>query len=496
MERLSRAFFVETAAQVSDRRQQTPDRSNNACPNPEADPVRTKGISGMRILTRYLLRLHIGPFIFALTVLTSLLFINVVARRFEDLAGKGLPTSVILEVLVLSLPHILALTLPMAVLVAVLHAFSSLAQDNEITALKASGVNLVSMMVPLMFAGVLFGAGLLWFNDSVLPETNHRLKTRLIDIGRKSPVVSLKEQVINNVQTQDMTTRYYLQAAQIDPVTNKLHDVVIYDLSVPGRDRTVYADSGLMAFNSEQTDLFLQLYDGWIHELRDNDPATFQRVFFNEQLMQMKGIGNTLELSEEDQFRSDREMNLAMLAAQVDSGRAELAKIRQEATERGEAAVDEVLGPLRPGAGDVVRRTSVEMHMLQTRAEAAIDRINMNQVEYHKKFAIPFACIVFVLLGAPLAVRFPRGGIGMVIAASLSIFGIYYMCLIGGEALGDRGVVAPFWGPWAPNLLFLAISLFTLRGIGRETASTRGGGWDDLWYTLRGLLPGGSRRAA
>lgn len=449
----------------------------------------------MRILTRYLLRLHIGPFIFALTVLTSLLFINVVARRFEDLAGKGLPVTVILEVLVLSLPHILALTLPMAVLVAVLHAFSSLAQDNELTALKASGVNLVSMMVPLILAGALFGAGLLWFNDDVLPETNHRLKTRLMDIGRKSPVVSLKEQVINNVQTQDMTTRYYLQAAGIDPLTNKLRDVVIYDLSVPGRDRTVYADSGLMAFNADQTDLFLQLYDGWIHEVRENDPATFQRVFFNEQLMQMKGVGNTLELSQADQFRSDREMNLAMLAAKVDSGRVELEQVRLDAAKQAGFAVNAVLGPLRPGASEVARRTAIEMHMLQTRAEAAVNQINVYQVEYHKKFAIPFACIVFVLLGAPLAVRFPRGGIGMVIAASLSIFGIYYMSLIGGEALGDRGIVRPFWGPWAPNLLFLGISLFALRGIGRETASTRGGGWDDLWYTLRGLLPGGRRSA-
>lgn len=449
----------------------------------------------MRILTRYLLRLHIGPFIFALTVLTSLLFINAVARRFEDLAGKGLPIGVIVEVLVLSLPHILALTLPMAVLVAVLHAFSSIAQDNEITALKASGVNLVSMMVPLVIAGSLFGAGLLWFNDVVLPETNHRLKTRLIDIGRKSPVVSLKEQVINNVQTQDMTTRYYLQAAQIDPMTNKLRDVVIYDLSVPGRDRTVYADSGLMAFNADQTDLFLLLHDGWIHEVRDNEPTTFQRVFFTEQQMQLEGIGNTLELSEEDQFRSDREMNLAMLAAQVDSGRVELEQVRLDAAKRAGIAVNEVLGPLRPGAGEVARRTAVEMHMLETRAAAAQDKINVYQVEYHKKFAIPFACIVFVLLGAPLAVRFPRGGVGMVIAASLAIFGIYYMSLIGGEALGDRGIVQPFWGPWAPNLLFLGISLMALRGIGRETASSRGGGWDDLWYTLRGKLSRGRRTA-
>ena len=97
----------------------------------------------MRILTRYLLRAHFGPFIFSLSVLTGLLLINTVARRFQDLAGKGLPLSIITEVFVLSIPYTLALTLPMSVLVAVLYVFSQLTADNEITALKASGVSLV-----------------------------------------------------------------------------------------------------------------------------------------------------------------------------------------------------------------------------------------------------------------------------------------------------------------------------------------------------------------
>src|SRR5215216_7442357 len=108
----------------------------------------------MKILTRYLLRVHIAPFLFALLALTSLLFVNTIARRFPEMAGKGLSAQVILEVCALSLPHIIALTLPLAVLVAVLHAFSQLAADNEITALKASGVNLLTLLVPLLGAGL------------------------------------------------------------------------------------------------------------------------------------------------------------------------------------------------------------------------------------------------------------------------------------------------------------------------------------------------------
>ena len=139
-------------------------------------------------------------------------------------------------------------------------------------------------------------------------------------------------------------------------------------------------------------------------------------------------------------------------------------------------------------------QTASELRMLAARAQAEQRRSNEFKVEYHKKFAIPFACIVFVLIGAPLAVRFPRGGPGMVIAISLLIFGIYYMSLIGGESLGDKGSIKPFWGPWAPNLLFLLLSIWGLAKMGRETATTRGGGWSDLLSTVGATLTPWRRR--
>lgn len=443
----------------------------------------------MRILTRYLLRVHLGPFLFALFALTSLLFVNVIARRFPELAGKGLPMAVIMEVFVLSLPHIIALTLPMAVLVAVLYAFSQLAADNEITALKASGVNLISLVIPLVGAGAVLAAFMVYFNDRILPETNHDLKLLLMDVNRKSPTLQLKEQVINEIQTRDLQTRYFLQAAQIDRMTNRMRGVVIYDLSLAGRDRTVYADSGRMAFNREQTDLFLTLYDGSIEEVKEAEPHRFQRVFFDEQQLMIAGIGNVLERTAEDDYRSDREMSLAMLSAGVDTARMDLAIAQRDAKRLGTEAVEPLLRGSTPDSAEAVfRNATSEARLVAARAASAQQRINELQVEWHKKFAIPVACIVFVLIGAPLAVRFPRGGIGMVIAISLTIFGIYYISLIGGESLGDKGRVQPFWGPWAPNLVFLPLSLWGVMRLGREMSTTRGGGWSDLGSSIKNLL--------
>jgi lipopolysaccharide export system permease protein len=471
----------------------------------------------MSILTRYLLRAHLGPFLFALFALTGILFVNNIARRFQDFAGKGLPAHVILEIFALSLPHILALTLPMAVLVAVLYAFAQLAGDNEITALKASGTNLIRMMMPLVFVSFLFAGFMLWFNDRLLPDANHALKNLIVDVTAKTPTLELTEQVVTPIRTQDFRTRYWLKADRI--IGQRMWDVVIYDLSEPGRARTIYADSGRMAMNPAQTDLMLALYDGYMHEVADNARTELQRVHFVEQRVELKGVGTELQRSQ-DAYRSDREMSVAMLQQRVDSALVELAAIRAEAAQvhaanmerilAGPAGGDDIITPeISRGArpmptfqrarelavgDDFAYRASLDAQRLANNEQTLQDIVNQYRVEIHKKFAIPFACIIFVLIGAPLAVRFPRGGVGMVIAASLTIFSIYYMSLIGGESLGDRGVIAPFWGPWAPNLFFGAIAVWALSRIGRETATSRGGGWDDLWLTMRGALAAPFRR--
>jgi lipopolysaccharide export system permease protein len=472
----------------------------------------------MRILTRYLLRAHAGPFIFALVALTGILFVNTIARRLEDLAGKGLPRDVILEVLYLSLPHILALTLPMAVLVAVLYAFAQLTADNEVTALKASGASLVRLLLPLVFVALLVAGFMVWFNDRVLPDANHRLKNLISDVLAKTPTLQLTEQVVNPIRTEDYRTRYFIRAARIDDDTQRMWDVTIYDLSDARKLRTVYADSGRIAMNESQTDMLLTLFDGNIVDVTEQSQQELNRIFFKQQLVELKGVGTQLTRSQSES-RTDREMSIAMLHAQMDSARARLAEVRREARAFHEASLQTVLSgghstvppsagypvttdryayiarsTLSPGSDDLVYRAALEAQRLANNARDAKRGMNEYAVEYHKKYAIAFACIIFVLVGAPLAVRFPRGGVGMVIAISLAIFGIYYVSLIGGESLGDRGTIQPFWGPWAPNVLFGAIGLWALTRLGRETGTTRGGDWEDLWLTLRHAVTGAFRR--
>lgn len=465
----------------------------------------------MPILTRHLIRASLGPFLFALSALTGLLFLNAVAQRMEDLAGKGLTWDVIVDFLILSLPHTIALTLPMAVLVAVLHAFTEMTAANEITAMKAGGIPPRRILTPLLVAGMLAGAVMLYFNDQVLPEANHRLKNLLLDINRKSPTFSLREQVLNRIQSQQSGEVVYLRAATIDNATSTLGDVWILPASNMLRRRVTYADSAHMALNADRTDLYLTLYDGVVYETDYDRPGAFQAVDFTKQVVPFRGIGNAMERNMSASQRGDREMTISMLGDEVAQARFDQQEHRDrslartletvrialdrpvEDSDAAEAAVDAA----RPQPGpprSIMVRDQVTYQALQasnTQAQqvsSTQQRIHRYQVEIHKKYTLAFACIVFVLLGIPLAIRFPRGGLGMVIAASSVIFAIYWVGLISGEDLADRGVAPPVVTMWAPNLIFTLIALWMVKNMGRETATMRGGGWDDLLYSIRSLF--------
>src|SRR5256886_5145536 len=153
----------------------------------------------VRTISRYLLRQHVAPLGFALAVLTSLMLIQQVAKQLSGLLGKGLPAGVIAEVFVLSLPFIVAVTLPMAVLVAVLHVFTRLAGDNEITALQAGGVSVTRLVAPVLAGATRVPLLAFLWNDPPLPPPNQPLRTPPVGNGPQEASLPPKEPVINQV---------------------------------------------------------------------------------------------------------------------------------------------------------------------------------------------------------------------------------------------------------------------------------------------------------
>ena len=463
---------------------------------------------GMGVLTRYLIRVHVGPFLFALSTLTALIFLNAVAQRIEGLLGKGLPWTVVVEFLALSLPHTIALSLPMSVLVAVLYAFSEMTSSNEITAMSAGGIRPARLLVPLVGMGAVMTGVMLYFNDVVLPESNHRLKNLMVDIARKSPTLDLREQIVNEIPTASGLDRYFLTATRINPVESTLEEVTIFDTNNPLRRRTTYATRGDMVFNEGRTDLYLTLYDGVVNEVPTDRSGGFQRLYFEKQIVPLRGIANELVRRLGGTDRSDREMGFALLAENARAREVELDSVRIESRAKTLAAVRLALGrptgddsaaaaalpppsagglvaPIRPDETLLSQDAATQLAVISsrtraTRAESLRQTAYRYQVEIHKKLAIAFACIVFTLIGPPLAVRFPRGGVGMVVLASSVIFSIYWTGLIGGEILADRRIASPAVTMWMANVVFFIVGIVLVSRMARAGSTVRGGMLDDL----------------
>ena len=116
----------------------------------------------------------------------------------------------------------------------------------------------------------------------------------------------------------------------------------------------------------------------------------------------------------------------------------------------------------------------------------ATREVHQYSVEIHKKFALSVACMTFVLIGVALALRFPRGGVGLVIGVSFLVFAIYYIGLIGGESLANHNIISPFWAMWADNVIFLFVGLLLVSRMGREGVTTRGGNFGETMDKISG----------
>lgn len=434
----------------------------------------------MKILSRYILKEHVGPLLFGQAVFTLVLLMNQVARKFDDLARRDLDPEVIAQFFVLTLPFILAVTFPMGVLVATLAAFGRLSADNEITAMKASGISLYRMLTPLVGAAGLMAMLMIWFNHAVLTETNHQLSRLEQDIGRTKPTFVLREGSINE---PGGSGNYRMIVDRIDRASNRLSGVRIFDQNDPALQRTIVADSGTMVYAPNGRDLVLDLHRGAIYDLKVANPAEHTALRFERQRLVLHDVGSELHRdSELDDYRTDREMNFAQLLSEVRNERRRLAVSDSSAVAVAAGETEAYLSGDFAALNRTTGRAALEAPAEQAKAtlrslerfvqqrEYAMRQSNKFAVEYHKKIAIPVACLVFVVIGASLGVRTRRSGYGFAIGVSLVIFTVYYIFLIGGEDLSDRLFLPPWVAMWAPNIIFTALGVYLFRGTVNETS--------------------------
>ncbi len=417
------------------------------------------------ILPRYILREHLGPFCFSFAMLALLFLLDLVFRHLSRILSKGLPPAVVMEFFSLNLAWIVATVAPMAVLTATLMAFGRLAADNEITAMQAGGVSLLRQAMPVFIAASALAAGLIWFNNNVLPDFNYRARVLAMDIARKKPGVKIEPGVwCHEIPHYGLLAQALEDSAEM----TKASALLINDNNQPELRRTILARTGFIQPSPSDGALSFTLFNGEIQEINLNKLEEFRRLTFTKHSLSMPVDETTFFYRSESDVRTDREKSATAMWQEVENSGDATARLAQKINSLAGADLERnfgrsfgfvadslVLAPAKSKAGLLVEQKRLLRQISDLLAKVQHVQRNAQKllVEIHKKYAIAVACLVFVLIGAPLGVLARRGGLATGTALSLGFFLLYWACLIGGEDLADREIVSPFMAMWSANFL-------------------------------------------
>jgi len=385
-----------------------------------------------RIVHRYVFREIVVPFAFGLSVFTFILLIARLLKLIELVVTRGVPALSILKLLTYILPAFLEVTVPMAMLLAILVAFGRLSADSEMVALRSSGLSLYQLVPPVAIFVALAMVATAGLSIWARPWGNRSLRSALFEIARTRASAGIKPQVFN-----DDFPGLVIYAETIDATSDRLTHVLISDERDGQERNTIVAKQGNMISDPATKSVTLRLRDGFIHTTDARAGTEYQTDFesydVNLDLRQMFAGSRERE-------RDPKEMTVGQLRRAIAAKRAD-----------GRSFVPEL-------------------------------------IEYHRKLAIPFACIVFGLVAVPLGVQPVRAARARGFAISLGMIFAYYVILSFGQALAEQGVVPVVVGLWLPNVVFAATGVYLFVQAARERTLEQLDRLQDRLVMLRGRL--------
>ncbi|MDK2975685.1 MAG: lipopolysaccharide export system permease protein [Candidatus Marinimicrobia bacterium] len=426
----------------------------------------------------YIFREHQGPFFAAILVLAFLFISNLLMTSLDKLLGKNLGF-VAIEYILLNLAWILAMAVPMAVLISTLMAYGRLGEDNEITAMRASGISFASIIRPsLLFAFVVM-LGLLYFNNYILPDANHRARLLKRAIYQKHPDLNINAgYFLYDIPDYTLFIR--------KKEGNTLQDLLIYHTSPEGQHITVWAHTGNLS--TQGTRVILDLQEGEIHEYPAEKDKEYRILRFEKHRITIPVDEMSLQRNESD-HRGDREMDIAEMMTMVRDYRERQEDIRNRIkSEMARWDADTTVFDIKSFELHLKNRiTAIEKDSIASNPQKArtyqqqirtlkarLKRLDTDMrilqaykmqenkylVEVHKKVSMPVACIIFVLVGAPLGIIARRGSMGVAVGVSVVFFLVYWASLMGGERLADRAIISPWVAMWSSNIVFGLLGIF------------------------------------
>jgi lipopolysaccharide export system permease protein len=443
------------------------------------------------------LKSFLGSFFFTFFIVIFVLLMQWLWVYVDDLVGKGLSFKIILELFFHASITFVPMALPLAILLASIMSFGDLGEHYELVAIKASGISVWKAMKPLFVFSIILSGLAFVFSNSINPVATLKFKTLLFDVRKQKLAFDIKEGIFYK-DIED----YVIYVDKKGEDGSTIYGVKIYDhTDHDGNNKIIVADSGVMSLSPNQRSIIFTLYNGNNYTEDNSDKQNykynrpFERMSFREEQIKFSLASFDLTRSNEDMFKSYQAMmNIHQLSTALDSLQRQYGAKQEDfcngferrlanyengklRTENGELSVfssqfSALEWPLMEHLDPKVRSKVLEMATGASRNakdnvafhkqdfDAQRLNINRHKKEWHKKFTLSFACIIFFLIGAPLGAIIRKGGLGLPVVVSVLFFVIYYIISTVAERTAEYGDLNMFLGVWLSSLIILPIGLF------------------------------------
>ena len=371
-----------------------------------------------RLINRYILKEIFLPFCMILCVLTFVLLMGKILQVMDLMINKGIGFVEIVLLMLFLIPSFLVFTIPVSLLIAILIGLGRLSGDNEWTIMKMSGLSLYQLSIPVCLSALAAFLMTLATTLFLVPYGNLASKALLFDMARQKASVSIREKVF-----VDDFQGILLYADSIPIHGDYLEGVLVSDSRISREPSTIIARRAYLVSNPDTMVVTLRLEDGSTHTV-DSDLNNYRKMDFHFYDVRLDFASN-LAADNKHGMLSSTEMNLSQL-------------------------------------NDAIRKR-----------EAKPEELRELQIELHKKLTIPFSCILFAVIGMPLAIRAHRSVRSRGFTIGIFLVLIYYLLRISGEAMVETGRLPAIIGTWAPNLIFAVAGFLVFVFTAREGIRSR-----------------------
>ena len=431
----------------------------------------------MKRLHLFLIKSFIGTFIATFFIAIFLLLMQFLWKYIDDLVGKGLEFTQIVELIFYASARFVPLALPIAMLLSSVMVFGKLGENYELAALKASGISLTRILLPLTIFVIIISYSSFLFSNYIMPIANLKNGSMIYDIQKKKPALNIKEGIFY----KDIEG-FSIKVTEKDADGKTLKNIIIYDhTGKKGNDKVIIAESGIMHLTKDEQFLELILYNGhsYIDISENNRKAKkpYRTTHFKEDLIRFSLSSFNIMNNSEDLYKGHYAMlSNKQLAIAIDSLNVKFKEREETFTSN---IIDKYNSKLESDSMIILEKLNLSKQKKQF--DIAINKlgtiksivesnkndleyrkiiITKHEIEWHRKISLAVACILLFLIGSSMGAIIRKGGFGLPVLISAFFFIIYHvLSMIGEKSAKDLSLNA-FQGIWLANMVFLPIALF------------------------------------